>query len=128
MLSRELEVSLNLAFKDARSQRHELMSVEHLLLALLDNTAAVNVLTACNANIEKLKTELTNFVAETTPLISEEQEGRNTAYSRVPTSIAASGISRAKLRKKGSDRRARASRDILRSRESCGVLVERPRS
>jgi ATP-dependent Clp protease ATP-binding subunit ClpA len=61
MLSRELEVSLNLAFKDARSQRHELMSVEHLLLALLDNTAAVNVLTACNANIEKLKTELTNF-------------------------------------------------------------------
>ena len=78
MLSRELEVSLNLAFKDARSQRHELMSVEHLLLALLDNTAAVNVLTACNANIEKLKTELTNFVAETTPLIPEEQEGRET--------------------------------------------------
>ena len=78
MLSRELEVSLNLAFKDARSQRHELMSVEHLLLALLDNTAAVNVFTACNANIEKLKTELTNFVAETTPLISEEQEGRET--------------------------------------------------
>ena len=78
MLSRELEVSLNLAFKHARSQRHELMSVEHLLLALLDNTAAVNVLTACNANIEKLKTELTNFVAETTPLIPEEQEGRET--------------------------------------------------
>ena len=50
MLSRELEVSLNLAFKDARAKRHEMMTVEHLLLSLLDNTAAVTVLKACNAN------------------------------------------------------------------------------
>lgn len=78
MLSRELEVSLNLAFKDARAQRHELMSVEHLLLALLDNTAAVNVLNACSADIDRLRTELSKFVSETTPIIPEDQEGRET--------------------------------------------------
>ena len=58
MLSRELEVSLNLAFKDARAKRHEMMTVEHLLLSLLDNTAAVTVLKACNANLDKLRAEL----------------------------------------------------------------------
>ena len=68
MLSRELEVTLNLAFKDARANRHELMSVEHLLLALLDNEAAVNVLRACNAQLEKLRQELSTFIDETTPL------------------------------------------------------------
>jgi ATP-dependent Clp protease ATP-binding subunit ClpA len=78
MLSRELEVSLNLAFKDARAQRHELMSVEHLLLALLDNTAAVTVLNACNADVEKLKQSLATFIAETTPIIPEDQDGRET--------------------------------------------------
>ncbi len=78
MLSRELEVSLNLAFKDARAQRHELMSVEHLLLALLDNTAAVTVLKACNADAEKLKQSLTTFISETTPIIPEDQDGRET--------------------------------------------------
>ena len=78
MLSRELEVSLNLAFKDARAQRHELMSVEHLLLALLDNTAAVTVLNACNADVEKLKQSLATFISETTPIIPEDQDGRET--------------------------------------------------
>ena len=78
MLSRELEVSLNLAFKDARAQRHELMTVEHLLLALLDNTAAVTVLNACNADVEKLKQSLATFISETTPIIPEDQDGRET--------------------------------------------------
>jgi ATP-dependent Clp protease ATP-binding subunit ClpA len=78
MLSRELEVTLNLAFKDARANRHELMSVEHLLLALLDNEAAVNVLRACNAQLEKLRQELSTFIDETTPIIPEDQEGRET--------------------------------------------------
>ena len=78
MLSRELEVTLNLAFKDARANRHELMSVEHLLLALLDNEAAVNVLKACNAQLEKLRQELSTFIDETTPIIPEDQEGRET--------------------------------------------------
>ena len=44
MLSKDLEVTLNLAFKEARSKRHEFMTVEHLLLALLDNSVAVGVL------------------------------------------------------------------------------------
>ncbi|MEK9891590.1 MAG: ATP-dependent Clp protease ATP-binding subunit ClpA [Pseudomonadales bacterium] len=78
MLSRELEVSLNLAFKDARTKRHEMMTVEHLLLSLLDNTASVTVLKACAANIDKLRAELESFISETTPLIPEQQDDRET--------------------------------------------------
>lgn len=57
MLSKELEVTLNLAFKEARGKRHEFMTVEHLLLALLDNKAAVDVLNNCGANIDSLRKE-----------------------------------------------------------------------
>ncbi len=78
MLSRDLEVTLNLAFKDAKSKRHELMSVEHLLLALLDNTVAANVLRACGADIEKLRTELEEFLEATTPLIPKNETDRET--------------------------------------------------
>jgi ATP-dependent Clp protease ATP-binding subunit ClpA len=78
MLSRELEVTLNLAFKDARNKRHELMSVEHLLLALLDNTSAVSVLNACGADIEKLRSELVEFLDATTPLIPKNETDRET--------------------------------------------------
>jgi ATP-dependent Clp protease ATP-binding subunit ClpA len=74
MLSRELELTLNLAFKDARHKRHELMSVEHLLLSLLDNTSAVSVLGACGANIEKLRAELEEFLDATTPLIPQDEK------------------------------------------------------
>ncbi len=78
MLSRELEVTLNLAFKDARAKRHELMSVEHLLLSLLDNTAAVTVLRACGVDIEKLQKELVDFLEATTPLIPKNESDRET--------------------------------------------------
>ncbi len=78
MLSRELEVTLNLAFKDARAKRHELMSVEHLLLALLDNTSAVSVLNSCGADIEKLRSELVEFLDATTPLIPASDTDRET--------------------------------------------------
>ncbi|MBT3622534.1 MAG: ATP-dependent Clp protease ATP-binding subunit ClpA [Gammaproteobacteria bacterium] len=78
MLSRELEVTLNLAFKDARQKRHELMSVEHLLLSLLDNTSAVSVLSACGADIEKLRAELEEFLEATTPLIPQNENDRET--------------------------------------------------
>ena len=78
MLSQELEVTLNMAFKDARVKRHELMSVEHLLLALMDNDAAVTVLQACNANLERLREQLEKFISDTTPLIPGEQQGRDT--------------------------------------------------
>ena len=78
MLSRELEVTLNLAFKDARRKRHELMSVEHLLLALLDNTSAVSVLKSCSAVIEVLRKELEEFLDATTPLIPQNEDDRET--------------------------------------------------
>jgi ATP-dependent Clp protease ATP-binding subunit ClpA len=78
MLSRDLEVTLNLAFKDAKAKRHELMSVEHLLLALIDNAVAANVLRACGADIEKLRQELEEFVDATTPLIPSNESERET--------------------------------------------------
>ncbi len=78
MLNRELEQTLNEAFKDARSKRHEFMTVEHLLLALLDNEAASSVLEACGADITKLRKELQEFVDSTTPLIPETDSERET--------------------------------------------------
>lgn len=70
MLSKELELTLNQAFREAREKLHEFMTVEHLLLALLDNPVATAVLRACAADIEKLRKDLTNFLKETTPLLS----------------------------------------------------------
>lgn len=69
MLSKELEFTLNLAFKEARQKRHEFLTVEHLLLALTDNPTAVGVLKACRADLVRLKQELVDFVDETTPIL-----------------------------------------------------------
>jgi ATP-dependent Clp protease ATP-binding subunit ClpA len=73
MLNKDLEQTLNEAFVFARQHRHEFMTVEHLLLMLLDNSAAKEALKACGASIEALRAELTDFVNETTPLMSEQQ-------------------------------------------------------
>src|SRR5690554_1147931 len=78
MLNRDLEITLNLAFKEARSKRHEFMTVEHLLLALLDNQAAVAVLRACGADLERLRRELSEFIDSTTPLIPSQDSERET--------------------------------------------------
>src|SRR5690606_32629699 len=78
MLSKDLEVTLNLAFKGARTKRHEFMTVEHLLLALLDNESAASVLRACGADIITLRRELTDFVDSTTPLINVSDLDRET--------------------------------------------------
>jgi ATP-dependent Clp protease ATP-binding subunit ClpA len=78
MLNKELELTLNEAFKAARSKRHEFMTVEHLLLALLDNEAAGAVLGACGADVIRLRKELTDFVDATTPLIPEVDQDRET--------------------------------------------------
>ena len=78
MLNRELEVTLNLAFKEARAKRHEFMTVEHLLLALLDNEAAATVLRSCGANLDKLRHDLQEFIDSTTPLIPQHDEDRET--------------------------------------------------
>jgi len=73
MISKELELTLNLAFKEARDKRHEFVTVEHLLLALLDNPAASSVLRACGADIGQLRSDLAHFVDQTTPhLINED--------------------------------------------------------
>ncbi|MDA0791928.1 MAG: ATP-dependent Clp protease ATP-binding subunit ClpA [Proteobacteria bacterium] len=78
MLNRELELSLNFAFKDARAKRHEFMTPEHLLLALLDNGSAATVLRACRADMDKLRKELEELLDSTTPLIPKNEKGRET--------------------------------------------------
>jgi len=74
MLSKELEFTLNQAFKEARDKRHEFMTVEHLLLALLDNPAAVKVLSACGADRERLRSEVSRYVDDSTPVLSGKDE------------------------------------------------------
>ena len=69
MLSKELEFSINLAFREAREQRHEFMTVEHLLLALLENPTTIEVLRACGAQIDQLREELRLFIRANTPVI-----------------------------------------------------------
>src|SRR5690554_4202677 len=78
MLSKQLEMTLNEAFRHARSHRHEFMTVEHLLLALLDNDSAVEVLTACGADINDLRSSVSQFIDDTTPLIPEDDPERDT--------------------------------------------------
>ncbi len=74
MIAQELEVSLHMAFVEARQQRHEFITVEHLLLALLDNPSAAEVLRACAANIDDLRTALTNFIKDNTPQVAGTEE------------------------------------------------------
>lgn len=78
MLDKELEYTLNNAFKEARNKRHEFVTVEHLLLALLDNASALEVLKACGANISRLRSNLTEFIDRTTPIIPLNIHDRDT--------------------------------------------------
>ncbi|WP_296810986.1 ATP-dependent Clp protease ATP-binding subunit ClpA [Thiocapsa sp.] len=74
MLSKELEFTLNRAFKEARAKHHEYMTVEHMLLSLLDNPTAAKVLKACGTDADKLRREITAFIDETTPLIPDSED------------------------------------------------------
>ena len=74
MIAQELEVSLHMAFVDARQQRHEFITVEHLLMALLDNPSAAEVLRACAANIEDLRKSLAQFIKDNTPTVGGTDE------------------------------------------------------
>ena len=76
MLSRDLELTLNMAFQDARNRGHEFMTVEHLLLSLLDNQAAVEVLRGVGADLFSLRDQLTEYIEVTTPIVSEDQEDK----------------------------------------------------
>src|SRR6267154_6503604 len=74
MIAQELEVSLHMAFVEARQKRHEFITVEHLLLALLDNPTAAEVLRACTANIDELRKALGDFIAAHTPTVAGTEE------------------------------------------------------
>ena len=74
MLSKELEATLNSAFQNARQKRHEFITVEHLLLALIDNAAATQVLRACGMDLNVLKRDLSTFLEETTPKLSKKDD------------------------------------------------------
>ena len=74
MLSKELEQTLSQAFSYARKRSHEFLTVEHMLLALLENGEALAVLTACDANIVNLRQDLTDFLVDNVPTLSEESE------------------------------------------------------
>lgn len=74
MIAQELEVSLHMAFVEARQSRHEFITVEHLLLALLDNPSAAEVLRACSVNIDDLRKTLTNFISDNTPTVPGTNE------------------------------------------------------
>jgi len=74
MIAQELEVSLHMAFVEARQQRHEFITVEHLLMALLDNPSAADVLRACAANIDDLRRSLATFIKENTPTVGGSEE------------------------------------------------------
>ncbi|WP_372770697.1 ATP-dependent Clp protease ATP-binding subunit ClpA [Pseudoalteromonas sp.] len=78
MLNKDLEITLNSAFREARSRRHEFMTVEHLLLALLDNPSAIDALSSCGTDLQSLKIALSDFIDETTPIIPEFEEDRET--------------------------------------------------
>jgi len=74
MIAQELEVSLHMAFVEARQQRHEFITVEHLLMALLDNPSAAEVLRACSANSDDLRKSLVGFIKENTPTVGGSDE------------------------------------------------------
>ncbi len=74
MIAQELEVSLHMAFVEARQARYEFITVEHLLLALLDNPSAAEVMRACAVNIEDLRKTLGNFISDNTPTVSGSGE------------------------------------------------------
>lgn len=74
MIAQELEVSLHMAFMDARQKRHELITVEHLLVAMIDNPTAADVLRACGANLDNLRSELNHYIEEHTPMVGGDEE------------------------------------------------------
>jgi ATP-dependent Clp protease ATP-binding subunit ClpA len=74
MIAQELEVSLHMAFVEARQQRHEFITVEHLLLALLDNPSAAEVLRACSAQVDDLRQSLSTFIKDNTPQVAGTEE------------------------------------------------------
>lgn len=124
MIAQELEVSLHMAFVEARQKRHEFITVEHLLLALLDNPSAAEVLRACAADIEGLRKELLTFINEHTPTVagSDEIDTQPTlGFQRVIQRA----ILHAIIGKEGSYRRQRPRRDFRRKDSHAVFFLQR---
>ncbi len=108
MLNQELELSLNMAFARAREHRHEFMTVEHLLLALLSNPSAREALEACSVDLVALRQELEAFIEQTTPVAaSHGRRARHPADAELPACAAARRLPRAIFWPQRSDRRQR---------------------
>ena len=116
MIAQELEVSLHMAFVEARQQRHEFITVEHLLLALLDNPSAAEVLRACSANIDDLRKSPDELHQGQHAPGRRHRRGGHPAHAGFPASDPARDHARAvhRQRQEGSDRRQRAGRDLRR--------------
>lgn len=108
MIARELEVTLQNLFVDARSKRHEYITVEHLLLGLLDNPAVAEAFRACGANIDELRARLIAHTTRHTPVVAPERE-----VNTQPTMGFQRTIQRAILQTQSSDRKEVASTDVL---------------
>jgi ATP-dependent Clp protease ATP-binding subunit ClpA len=108
MISQELEVSLHMAFMDARQKRHELITVEHLLVAMLDNPSAQEVLKACGANFDSLKKDLLNHIEEHTPIVNGENE-----VDTQPTLVFQRVIQRAMLHVQSSGKKEVTGANVL---------------
>ncbi|WP_424683431.1 ATP-dependent Clp protease ATP-binding subunit ClpA [Frateuria sp. YIM B11624] len=74
MFSKDLEVTIGHCYKQAREQRHEFMTVEHLLLALTENQSALGALRACGVDLPRLSAELERIIAETVPVLPHGDE------------------------------------------------------
>ena len=92
MLNQELELSLNMAFARAREHRHEFMTVEHLLLALLSNPSAREALEACSVDLVALRQELEAFIEQTTPVLPASEGARHTADAQFSACTATCGL------------------------------------
>ena len=128
MLSSELEFCLNEAFRGARDERHEFITVEHLLLALLDSPEVVGILRACGGNLERLRRELADFIDESTPRLrgGGRRVRRLAADAWFPAGAASRGVPRAIRRQDGSDAGKRAGRGIRGTAVPCGLPARIP--
>ena len=115
--SRSLEQSLHRALALANERHHEYATLEHLLLALIDDQDAAAVMRACNVDLDKLRRSLVNYLeTELDNLVTDGARGRQ-AHRRLPARHPARRHPRAVVRPRGGDRRQRAGRDLRRARE-----------
>ena len=124
MIAQELEVSLHMAFVEARQKQHEFITVEHLLLAMLDNPSAAEVLKACGVDLEELRGVLADFISEHTPRLAAALGRRHAADAGLPARDPARDPARAVVGQEGSHRRQRAGRDLRREGIARRLLPE----